>query len=150
MPRSCTICSHTDRDAIEHAAVSGGVKRSIADRYGVSKASLLRHLRNHLPAATIIKAQEADVDRAAGLQERLEDLYSRAERVLAEAEGTGRHNVSLASIRELRNILEFASKLAGLPQAESPTINLTFHDGSDVPRYGGFLRAVPEEGDEDS
>jgi hypothetical protein len=78
------------------------------------------------------------------LRERLEDLYVRAERILAEAEATGRHNVSLASIRELRGILEFASKLAGLPQAQEPVVHLSFHDGRPIPRHGG-LRALPSE-----
>jgi hypothetical protein len=144
MPRTCTICDRPDRDEIEHAALTGGSLRDIAGRYGVAKSSLSRHLGSHLPAATIVKTQDTDRDRAAGLRERLEDLYSRAERILAEAEGAGRHNVSLASIRELRNILEFASKLAGLPQVQEPVINLTFHDGREVPRHGG-LRALPSE-----
>jgi len=147
MPRTCTFCSHPDRDAIEHAVISGGVKRDIAGRYRVTKSSLSRHIASHLPATTIVRAEEADQDRAAGLRERLEDLYNRAEAILCEAEGAGRHNVSLASIRELRGILEFASKLAGLPEAQRPRIDLRFHDGRHVPDYSGHLRALPEEGD---
>jgi hypothetical protein len=87
MPRTCTICDRPDRDEIEHAAVSGGSLRDIAGRYGVAKSSLSRHLASHLPAATVLETQNADSDRAAGLRERLEDLYVRAERILAEAEG---------------------------------------------------------------
>jgi hypothetical protein len=44
MPRTCTICNRPDRDAIEHAVVTGGSMRDIAGRYGVSKSSLYRHL----------------------------------------------------------------------------------------------------------
>jgi hypothetical protein len=145
MARTCSVCVRSDRDAIEHAAVTGGSLRDIAGRYGVSKSSLSRHLEAHLPATTIVRVQEADRDRAAGLRERLEDLYTRAEAVLQDAEQTGRHNVSLASIRELRGILEFASRLAGLPAAQEPVINLTFHDGRDVPDYRGRLHALPSE-----
>jgi hypothetical protein len=144
--RACSVCSRSDRDEIEHAAVSGGSLRDIAGRYGLSKSSLSRHLEAHLPATTIVRAQEADQDRAAGLRERLEDLYTRAEAILKDAEATGRHNVSLASIRELRGILEFASKLAGLPQAEPPAIRLTFHDGREIPDHRR-LRALPPEGE---
>jgi hypothetical protein len=140
-----SVCGRPDRDAIEHAIVTGGSLRDIAGRYGVAKSSLSRHISSHLPATTIVEAQEADQDRAAGLRERLEDLYVRAEAVLREAEQTGRHNVSLASIRELRGILEFASKLAGLPQAEPPAIHLTFHDGRVVPDYRGRLHTLPSE-----
>jgi hypothetical protein len=58
MPRTCSICVHRDRDAIEHVVVSGGSLR-------------------------------ADLDRAAGLRERLEGLYIRSERIPAEAESAG-------------------------------------------------------------
>jgi hypothetical protein len=144
MPRRCTVCDSPARDEIEHAVVSGGPIRSIAAQHGLAPTSVRRHIASHLPAATIIRAQDADRDRAAGLRERLEDLYTRAEAILREAEATGRHNVSLASIRELRGILEFASKLAGLPQAEPPVINLKFHDGRDIPDHRG-LRALPSD-----
>jgi transposase-like protein len=143
--RSCSICARADRDAIEHAVVSGGSIRAIAGQYGVTKSSLSRHVGSHLPATTIVEVQEADRDRAAGLRERLEDLYTRAERILQQAEDTGRHNVSLASIRELRGILEFASRLAGLPQAQEPIIELKFHDGRAIPDYRHNLRALPSE-----
>jgi transposase-like protein len=142
MPRTCTICSHPDRDAVEHAIVSGGSIRRIAAQYGLTPTSVRRHMANHLPAAAVAEAQEVDRDRAEGLRDRLEDLYTRAERILAEAEGAGRHNVSLASIRELRGILEFASKLAGLPEAQPPVIRLSFHDGRPVRPP---LRALPSE-----
>jgi transposase-like protein len=142
MPRTCTTCNHPDRDAIEHAVVSGTSIRRIAAQHGLAPTSVRRHMASHLPATTIIETQDADRDRAAGLRERLEDLYVRAEAILREAEATGRHNVSLASIRELRGILEFASKLAGLPEAQPPVIRLTFHDGREVRPP---LRALPSE-----
>lgn len=64
---------------------------------------------------------------------RLEDLYARAERIVAQAEEAGRGNVALAGIRELRGILEFAAKLAGAYVPGPPiVIKLSFADGSPV------------------
>ncbi len=44
---------------------------------------------------------------------------------------TGRHNVALAGIRELRGILEFAARLTGYAESTGPAvIQLQLHDGS--------------------
>jgi transposase-like protein len=64
MPRTCTICSHPDRDAVEHAIVSGGSIRRIAAQFGLTPTSVRRHMANHLPAAAVAEAQDADRDRA--------------------------------------------------------------------------------------
>src|SRR5262245_10337840 len=51
MPRPCTICTHSDRRAID-AALHGGLSlRTIAVRWSVSKTSLLRHRGTHLRTA---------------------------------------------------------------------------------------------------
>jgi hypothetical protein len=57
--------------------------------------------------------------------------------------------VSLAFLQELRGILEFASRLAGLPQAQEPVIELKFHDGRAIPDYRHNLQALPSEGSRD-
>jgi hypothetical protein len=47
MPRSCTICTHPQRTAIETALVAGDAFRIIAKRFGTSPAALFRH-KGHL------------------------------------------------------------------------------------------------------
>jgi FixJ family two-component response regulator len=61
MPRSCTICEHTDRDAIEDAFIAGAPKRRIASQYGVSERAVRYHLREHLP---VLLALARDAERA--------------------------------------------------------------------------------------
>jgi hypothetical protein len=48
MPRSCTICTHPQRTAIETALGNGIPLRTIAAQWSVSKTALIRHKR-HLP-----------------------------------------------------------------------------------------------------
>ncbi len=136
MPAKCTICLSIERDAIETALVSRVSYPDIAGRFGVSRSALSRHAERHLPAERIEVAQAADLERARGLQERLEDLYERASAILDQAEVTGRHNVALAGIRELRGILEFAARLTGYAESAGPAvIQLSLHDGSPFTLY---------------
>ncbi|MEJ7649460.1 MAG: hypothetical protein WKF57_10570 [Nakamurella sp.] len=41
--QQCTICTHPEHESIDSALGSGQTLRSLADRYGVSRASLSRH-----------------------------------------------------------------------------------------------------------
>jgi hypothetical protein len=58
VPRTCTICTHENRAALERALIEGETLRTIADRFSVSKTALVRHKDNHLPAH-LMKAKEA-------------------------------------------------------------------------------------------
>jgi hypothetical protein len=49
MPRTCTICTHPQRTAMEHALGDGLPLRTIEDRWSVSKTALIRHKADHLP-----------------------------------------------------------------------------------------------------
>jgi len=59
MPRSCTICTHPDRTAIDEALVGGVAFPALVAEYRVSKDSLSRHKANHLPAK-LVMAQAAE------------------------------------------------------------------------------------------
>ena len=50
MPRSCTVCEHPEKDAIDQALVGSASNRSVASIYDVSEAAVRRHKANHLPA----------------------------------------------------------------------------------------------------
>jgi len=49
VPRSCTVCDHPERLAIDKALVAGDVYRYVAKRFAISVAALQRHKANHLP-----------------------------------------------------------------------------------------------------
>src|SRR5262245_5512101 len=51
MPQQCRICFSPDRQLIEAAHQAGRSLRDVAGAYSVTKDSLYRHLRAHVPAA---------------------------------------------------------------------------------------------------
>jgi len=46
--RTCTVCSHGEREEIDRRLVAGGTFRNIAERFGTSAAALYRHKDQHL------------------------------------------------------------------------------------------------------
>ena len=59
MPRSCPICEHDDLEGINAALASNERIRTIAARWSVRKAALMRHRNEHLPVSVIV-AKEAE------------------------------------------------------------------------------------------
>lgn len=125
MARSCTVCRHDDREAIDHALVGGLPYRDIARRWGVTISALSRHSQGHVSPALARVAAERERDHATSLLERVEDLYVRARGILDAAEADGKPSLSLAAIRELRATAELLGKLTGeLDDRPSQTVNL--------------------------
>jgi len=124
VPRSCTICSHAERETIDHALVAGESAAAIAGRYRtIHERALRRHRDNHLPA-TLAKASEAqDVAEADDLLAQVRDLQVRTLAILEAAEGVSQHRTALSAIREARNNLELLAKLLG-ELNDSPTVNV--------------------------
>lgn len=52
MPRTCTICAHSERPAIDGELVAGRSAPKLAAKYGVSSDALTRH-RAHIAPAVI-------------------------------------------------------------------------------------------------
>jgi hypothetical protein len=106
MARTCTVCTHPDRTAIDLALVNGVSGNAVAAKYRVSEDAVVRHRGNHLPAA-LVQAQAAeDVAQADGLLSQLQQLQSDARRIGRKAEDTGDLRTALAGIRELVRIVE--------------------------------------------
>lgn len=113
MPRTCTICAHPDREAIDQRLVAGEALRDIAGRTQLSKTSLHRHQQDHV-TATLARAQEAEeIARADGLLAQVKDLQDKALGILDKAERAGDLRTALAGVREARACLELLSKLSG-------------------------------------
>jgi transposase len=125
MPRTCTVCSHPDRAAIDAALLEGASLRDIAGRFGTSKSTAERHKREHLSAAIAKARGSADVARGDGLLANVKALSARAERMFREAERILRralrerdHDTALEAIRtatttmrEARGTLELLVKV---------------------------------------
>src|SRR5918997_7055578 len=82
MPRSCTICEHPGREAMDEALVGGASNRSLASLYDVSEAAVRRHKANHLPAKLVMAVKAAEVVEADTLLDQVKGLQSRAYAIL--------------------------------------------------------------------
>jgi hypothetical protein len=125
MPRSCTICEHPGREAIDQALVGDASNRSLASLYDVSEAAVRRHKAKHLPAKLVMAQAAEEVTRADTLLGQVRDLQERTLAILGAAEETRQHRTALGAIREARSNLELLAKLLG-ELDERPQVNLNF------------------------
>jgi hypothetical protein len=125
MPRSCTICTHEEREAIDNALVSRRPFREITELYGTSKAALSRHLNDHiLPHVSRIRASE-DQDRAARMVKRI-DTLTRETREVLEMSKTGEDrdlDRVLKAVTRLERQLELEAKIEKVI-SDSPSITI--------------------------
>jgi len=122
MPRTCTVCLHAERAAIDAALLAQQPLRDIARQYRVSKDALARH-REHLPAALVHAKAVEDVTHADDLLTQVRDLQARALTILDTAETAGDLKVALAAIREARGCIELFGRLAG-ELSDGATVNV--------------------------
>jgi hypothetical protein len=114
MPRSCSICEHDNLDEINAALASNERIRTIAARWSVSKAALMRHRNEHLPVSAIEaqEAKEAEEHAPADkLLDRVCDLQKHTLAILEDAEEARELSVALRAIREAKGNLERSAKL---------------------------------------
>ena len=124
MPRTCTICAHAGRDAIDAALVTGAAFPAIAALYRVSEDALGRHKASHVPATLAQAAEASEVARADSLLDQLRDLQATTLRILATAEKTGRLTPAVLAIGQARQNIELMAKLLGELDQEGTT-NIT-------------------------
>jgi len=124
MPRTCTVCAHPERAAIDQALLNNSVIRDIAGQHRLAKSAVARHKDDHLPAA-LAKAKEAQtVADADDLLRQAGALRTKAMSLLLKAETAGDFRTALAGVREARGCLELLAKLLGELRDEA-TINIT-------------------------
>lgn len=49
MARTCTICSHSEREQIDREIIAGLPYRDISGRFALSKSAVERHAGDHIP-----------------------------------------------------------------------------------------------------
>ena len=123
MPRSCTICEHPDREAIDRQLVGDSSNLSISSLFGVSESAVRRHKANHLPAKLVMAQAAEEIAQAEDLLDQVRDLHARTLAILQAAESTSQHRMALSAIREARSNLELLAKLLG-ELDERPQVNI--------------------------
>ncbi len=124
MPRTCTVCNHAERDAIDQALVSGESARDLSAKYRVSEDAITRHRARHRPAALADARAAAEVTRADDLLGQVQALQTRTLGVLAKAEAAGELRTVLQAVREARGNLELLARLLGELRDTAPTVNV--------------------------
>jgi hypothetical protein len=113
MPRTCTVCQHQDRSAIDSALIGNGPMRIIADRYGLSKTAVLRHKATHLPQHLAKAKQVSEVASASNLVDELLKLTKKTRDVLSRALRGKHYDLALKAIGRLEKQLELKARLLG-------------------------------------
>jgi hypothetical protein len=108
VPRTCSICSHEHRDAMEDAFIAGQAKRRIASQHGVSERAVRYHMREHLPALLALARDAERAARADTLLDRMEALQSQTLAILDAPED---QRTALAAIAQARRNLELIAEI---------------------------------------
>lgn len=121
MPRTCTICLHPEREAINQALVGPEGYRAVAQRFAASPDAMYRHKADHLPIALVKATEAAQIADADTLAAKLRMLTIDAQRIRDKAEAAGDLRAAIVGNRELVRIVELMAKLAGELQQEGTT-----------------------------
>ena len=123
MPRTCTICNHAQRDAIDLSLLEGQPLRNIAERFTVSATALHRH-KDHLPG-TLIKAQEkAEALQTLDVLKQLRAINGASLNILKEARDKKDGNLALKAVDRIQRQIELQAKLLGELQ-NGPVVNIS-------------------------
>ena len=106
----CHVCRGPHEREINVALVSGEPVRSIGERFGCSKSSLLRHFHKCVPESLVMARQSKKIAEAEFVAAELCKMVRDAKRIMALAEKAGDARTSLIAIRELRGLYEVLSR----------------------------------------
>jgi hypothetical protein len=113
VPRTCTICTHPQREEIDRAIARKETYRKIAERYSVTTAAVHRHAKSHLPQAVQAALEAEVVERGASILSQVRELYRRARELMDEAALRGRYSGAAAFLKEARELLILKARLLG-------------------------------------
>jgi len=128
MARTCTICSHPQREAIDQALVAGVSLPGLAARYStidstVGRMALQRHATSHLPATLAQASAAAAVAHADDLLAQVQALQTRTLAILSKAEEAQDLRTALQGVAQARGNLELLAKVTG-QLAQEGAVNL--------------------------
>ncbi len=169
MPRTCQICAHPERAAIDRALAAGEPLRGIARTYFGTvqpEDALSRHKAEHLPQTVARAAAVQEVEQARGVVAEGLDVVGQLRainnitlHVLKEARDAKDHDIALKAIDRVQRQIELQAKLLG-ELDERPQVNiliapewvhlrgLLMHALSDYPEAKASVAAVLMEVDD--
>lgn len=118
MARTCTICSHSERDDIDLAIVSGQSQRAVAAAFRVSHDAIRRHAANHVSSDLHVAAKRHDDLRADNLIGAMVTVAQEAQDALTRAKEAQNDRLALSAIREVRESVKAVAALVPAPEDE--------------------------------
>jgi hypothetical protein len=123
--RTCTICIHHRRDALDRLLLRGEPLKTVARRYSVSEDALGRHKKHQrlsmARAAALV--EQKDLTYGSALLAEIARIRADAERLQIESERRQDVRGALRAIHERLAVVELEAKLSG--QIETGTKNVT-------------------------
>ncbi len=122
MPRTCTICNHPERAAIESALVLGTSYRDIALQFGIGHMAVQRHASEHVQEA--VKQSQEATEEARGLDvvKQLKNINDITLAILKESRDAKKNGMALFAIDRVIKQIELQAKLLG--DIDTPQINI--------------------------
>lgn len=113
MPRTCSICGHSDRAQIDREIVAGLAYRDISGRFQVSKSAVERHAGEHIAELLSRSRELRDFVNADQLVGELRVLRETTLGILEEARVSGESSTALSAIQRLEKQAELVARLLG-------------------------------------
>ncbi len=123
MPRTCTVCSHQDREAIDTALVAGQSAEKTSALFRVSPDAVQRHRAEHLPAVLLKAEDEAAATHALDVVKQLRTINGVSMEILTAARTSKDPDTALKAIDRIQRQIELQAKLLGQLD-ERPQVNV--------------------------
>ncbi len=123
MPRTCTVCTHPDRNGIDNALLGGEPFRHIAKRTGTSTGSLQRHKKDHIAQSLSLALEVREQAHGESVLSQVEGLRDRTIAILDRAEQQGDLRSALGAVAQAKALLELlwrAEQEAALEERHDP------------------------------
>jgi len=121
--RTCTVCGHPQRHAIEKLIVGGTANRRIATQFQLSEAAVRRHKDEHLPVALVKAVEVEELRQALDVLQQLRHINGAALTVLRDAKTAEDGELMLKAIDRVHRQIELQAKLLG-DLDDRPVINV--------------------------
>ena len=115
----CTVCSHDKKTQIEKEIIRNIPHTKIAKTYALNNQAIRYHAMNHLPKKLLKHEEAKELLHSSTLLKEMQELVDTAKRILNRAEDNGHSMISLAAIKELRQIFEFWTKITSISAREA-------------------------------
>lgn len=114
MPRTCSICAHPERTAIEQAIVAGTSLRHIASQFNAGYKSVERHAdAGHIKASVAAEQVAKDAQRTIDVEKQLLTINAAMFKILKDSmTDKKQYGMAVAANNAIMKQLDFAHRIS--------------------------------------